>query len=169
MSEFKIHTDRLTLRTFQEEDAAGFFQMNNDPVVLRYTGDHPFVDQAAAAAFLTGYQHYQAYGYGRWTVLHRFTGEYLGFCGLKYHPETDDVDLGFRFIRKFWGNGYATEAAAACLDYAFTALDLPCVIGRAQADNLASIRVLEKIGMQFVKVFDFEGTPGVLYQVCKNQ
>lgn len=168
MSEFKITTDRLLLRPFQKEDTVGFFQMNNDPLVLQYTGDVPFADEAAAEAFLTGYQHYQNYGYGRWTVLQQATGEYLGFCGLKYHPETGDVDLGFRFLRECWGHGYATEAAAACLEYAFDVLELPCVIGRAQAENLASIRVLEKIGMQFVKTFDFEGTPGVLYHASRE-
>jgi RimJ/RimL family protein N-acetyltransferase len=169
MYEFKILTDRLMLRPFQKEDAVGFFQMNNDPLVLQYTGDVPFADVPAAEAFISGYQHYETYGYGRWTVVDRTTGEYLGFCGLKYHPEMGDVDLGFRFIREYWGKGYATEAASACLEYAFNALEIPCVIGRAQAGNLASIRVLEKIGMQFVKTFDFEGIPGVLYQVCKNQ
>ncbi len=169
MSEFKITTDRLLLRAFQKEDAAGFFTMNADPLVLQYTGDVPFLNEAAAEAFITGYQHYQTYGYGRWTVLEQTTGEYLGFCGLKYHPNTGEVDLGFRFLRKFWGNGYATEAATACLHYGFNVLEIPCIIGRAQARNLASIRVLKKIGMEFVKTFDFEGSPGVLYQVCKRQ
>lgn len=169
MSEFKITTKRLLLREFQKEDAAGFFAMNNDAIVLQYTGDVPFADVTAAEAFISGYQQYETYGYGRWTVLDRTTGEYLGFCGLKYHPETGDIDLGFRFIREYWGKGYATEAAAACLDYAFTTLNLPCVIGRAQAENVASIRVLAKIGMNFVATFDFEGTPGVLYQVHSAQ
>ncbi|WP_020539458.1 GNAT family N-acetyltransferase [Lewinella cohaerens] len=168
MSEFKITTDRLLLRKFQKEDALGFFRMNNDPLVLQYTGDVPFTDMAAAEAFLTSYQHYQKCGYGRWTVLDRTTEEYLGFCGLKYHPKSGDVDLGFRFHRKFWGRGYATEAATACLQYGFTTLNIPCVIGRAQTENVASIRVLEKIGMQFVETFDFEGKPGVLYKTCRD-
>jgi ribosomal-protein-alanine N-acetyltransferase len=165
MSEFKITTKRLLLREFKKEDAVGFFSMNNDPLVLQYTGDVPFADKAAAEAFISSYQHYQTYGYGRWTVVNQTTGEYLGFCGLKYHPETGEVDLGFRFVRRFWGKGYATEAAAACLEYAFNVLELPCVIGRAQANNLASIRVLEKIGMTFLGTFDFEGNLGVLYSL----
>lgn len=168
MSEFKITTDRLLLRKFQKEDALGFFQMNNDPLVLQYTGDVPFEDIAATEAFLANYKHYQKYGYGRWTVLDRRTGEYLGFCGLKYHPSTGNIDLGFRFCRKTWGRGYATEAATACLQYGFTTLNMPCVIGRAQTENVASIRVLEKIGMKFVETFDFEGKPGVLYKACRD-
>ncbi|MGH1435470.1 MAG: GNAT family N-acetyltransferase [Lewinella sp.] len=167
MSEFKITTDRLLLRKFQKEDALGFFLMNNDPLVLQYTGDAPFTDITEAEAFLIGYQHYQKYGYGRWTVLDRTTEEYLGFCGLKYHPGTGNVDLGFRFHKQFWGRGYATEAATACLKYGFEGLNLSCIIGRAQVENEASIRVLEKIGMQFVETFDFEGKSGVLYQICR--
>lgn len=168
MSEFKILTDRLLLREFQKEDAEGFFRMNNDPLVLQYTGDVPFASIAAAEDFLTSYEHYQIHGYGRWTVLDRNSSEYLGFCGLKYHPDTGDVDLGFRLVRKSWGCGYATEAARACLHYAFTTLELPNIIGRAQTANKASIRVLEKIGMQFVETFDFEGNPGVLYQIHRR-
>lgn len=168
MSEFKLLTERLLLRAFKQEDAPGFYAMNNDPQVLQYTGDVPFASETDAETFLRNYRHYEKYGYGRWTIIHQSTGKYLGFCGLKYHVNTDEVDLGFRLIREYWGHGYATEAALACLQYGFTTLGIPCIIGRAQAENLASIRVLEKIGMKFQRAFDFEGTPGVIYHACKK-
>ena len=165
MKEFLLSTTRLQLRAFQLADANGFFLLNNDPLVLRHTGDVPFVDEAAAADFISRYDHYQNYGYGRWAIILRATGQFIGFCGLKYHPDQHFVDLGFRLQRQYWGQGLATEAARACLDYAFKDLRLNRIVGRVQRGNQASSRVLEKIGMKLVNSFDFEGTPGYWYEI----
>ncbi|MEM9921622.1 MAG: GNAT family N-acetyltransferase [Bacteroidota bacterium] len=148
-----IQTDRLVLRQFEAKDANGFYEMNADPEVIRHTGDLPFTSVEAAQLFIESYDHYQQYGFGRWTVLDRQKEEYLGFCGLKYSPDKQEVDLGFRLIRRYWGLGYATEAAMACLNYGFEHLQMEKIVGRARKDNPASIRVLEKIGMHFQKTF----------------
>ena len=163
MADFLLKTERLILREFAPEDADGFFRMNQHPEVLRHTGDRPFIDPTEALHFITNYDHYDRYGYGRWTVRHRRDDLYLGFCGLRFHPGSGATDLGFRLAREHWGRGYATEAAGACLRYGFGALGLPRIIGRARRANRASIRVLEKIGMTLQGTFDFEGHPGVLY------
>jgi RimJ/RimL family protein N-acetyltransferase len=163
MYEFRLETESLLLREFRIQDAEGFFTMNNDPQVLQYTGDDPFISIGAAADFIRRYDHYDKYGYGRWTILQKEDESYLGFCGLKYHPATDEVDLGYRLRRNSWGKGYATEAASACLRYGFQTLQLPCIIGRVAQANTASIRILEKIGMTFVRSFDFAGQTGRLY------
>ncbi|MEM1216624.1 MAG: GNAT family N-acetyltransferase [Bacteroidota bacterium] len=164
MSNYLLTTDRLYLRPFQLEDALGFYTLNADPAVLRYTGDTPFASVAAAAAFIRHYDHYAQYGYGRWAVLDQRDTQFIGFCGLKYHPDTDEVDLGYRLRREYWGQGMATEAARACLDYGLDELHLNRIIGRVVVGNLASVRVLEKIGMQRVGPLDFEGQPGWLYE-----
>jgi RimJ/RimL family protein N-acetyltransferase len=80
----------------------------------------------------------------------------------------DETDIGFRFFRKFWGRGYATESAAACLDYGFGQLGLHRIIGRAMELNTASIRVLEKIGMRKVGPVEFEEHPGVLFEMKRE-
>ena len=69
---------------------------------------------------------------------------------VKCRPERNEIDLGYRFMKKFWGQGYATEAAFACLHYGFDILDLKQIIGRALPGNLASISVLEKCGMSYL-------------------
>jgi RimJ/RimL family protein N-acetyltransferase len=74
----------------------------------------------------------------------------LGWCGLKYRPFIDEIDLGYRLMQKAWGNGFATEAAAKTLEYGFHSLNIKLVTGRAHVENLASIKVLEKIGMEFI-------------------
>jgi RimJ/RimL family protein N-acetyltransferase len=88
--------------------------------------------------------------YGRWAVHTKAENEFIGWCGLKSRPERKEIDLGYRFIRSSWGKGFATEAAYASLRYGFDKLQLDRIIGRAMPQNLASIRVLEKCGMQFL-------------------
>ena len=86
-----IETDRLLFRKLTEDDAPLLYDLNLDPEIIRY--------------------------HGRWAVHLRFGLEFIGWCGLKYLTETNEVDLGYRFKKNFWGNGYATEAARACIKY----------------------------------------------------
>lgn len=165
MEELHLLTPRLYLRPFAESDADGFYQLNANPEVLQFTGDRPFPDIAAALSFIQGYDHYQNYGYGRWAVIFRQTNSFIGFCGLKFHPEGQCTDLGFRFMQEYWGRGLATEAALACVKHAFTRLALPSLVGRVRQENQASIRVLEKIGMKRIRTFDFDGKPGYWYEL----
>lgn len=162
-----LQTDRLIIREFSLEDAQGFYEMNLEPAVLQYTGDRPFTTVEEARVFIQSYNHYQEYGYGRWTLIHRSSEQYLGFCGFKYHPDSAEVDLGFRIPLPFWGQGFATEAAQGCLAYGLAQLGFSRVIGRVAQANKASIRVLEKVGMQYVQSFDFDGMPGFLYETHK--
>ncbi|MCB9081965.1 MAG: GNAT family N-acetyltransferase [Lewinellaceae bacterium] len=163
-----LQTERLLLRPFQEADAPHFFALNNDPEVVRYTGDDPFPDEAAAREFLRNYDPYFRFGYGRLAVLERSTGDYLGWCGLKYDPDLAETDLGFRFKRSAWNRGFATEAALVCLQQGFTEFDLDLIVGRVMADNKASIRVLEKVGMTFWKPFEFARHPGLYYRLFRE-
>ncbi len=161
-------TSRLYLREFMPDDAPHFFALNNDPEVIRYTGDAPFANEAAARAFLEAYDAYARHGMGRWAVIRKEDEAYLGWCGLKYSPDLDEVDIGFRFFRKYWGRGYATEAAQACLAYGLETLGLKEIVGRAMKANHASMRVLEKLGMQFWKEIDFDGEEGVKTVRCAH-
>ncbi|GAB4259064.1 MAG: GNAT family N-acetyltransferase [Saprospiraceae bacterium] len=165
---YLFETDRLKLRQFGASDAHWFFQLNNDPEVIKYTGDPPFESIHAAEAFLRKYDQYEKYGYGRWAVVRKDGGEVIGWCGLRHVASMDETDIGFRFFRKFWGRGYATESAAACLDYGFGQLGLHRIIGRAMELNMASIRVLEKIGMRKVGPVEFEEHPGVLFEMKRE-
>jgi ribosomal-protein-alanine N-acetyltransferase len=145
-----IETERLLLRTFTEDDASLIYELNLDPEVTRYTLD-PITDVAHAKKILNEVilPQYTLYGHGRWAVHLKTTLEFIGWCGLKFRPERNEIDLGYRFRKIFWGNGYATEAAYACLNYGFEKLNLSEIIGRALPENLGSIRVLEKCGMEY--------------------
>jgi [ribosomal protein S5]-alanine N-acetyltransferase len=160
-----IETQRCYLRELTVDDAQSFYDLNADPEVVKYTGDKAFENVTEAKNFLENYNQYKLYGYGRWAVIDKQSGDFLGWCGLKYSPELNEVDLGFRFFRKHWNKGYATETAKACIEYGFSKLNLNKIVGRAMEANVGSVKVLEKTGMAFVGKFEFELHPGVLYEI----
>ncbi|MFA6261484.1 MAG: GNAT family N-acetyltransferase [Bacteroidia bacterium] len=144
----RLETERLYLREFTLEDASCLFDMHQDPEILRYTGD-PFPWDSIQATqnilseiILPQYKN----GMGRWAVHLKSDNQFIGWCGLK--DTGNEIDLGYRFLKVYWGKGYATEAARAVLDFG-NRLHLPNIIGRAAEENKASLRVLEKIGMKF--------------------
>jgi len=157
-----LETERLLLREFLPLDADSFYFLNKDKDVMQYTGDRAFETIQESRVFIENYDAYQKTGMGRWTVVEKATGEIIGWCGLKKHSN-EMIDLGYRFHKLYWNQGYATEASRACLDYGWNSLKLHCIIGRTAADNLASIRVLEKIGMTFWKKAPCEGIENSVY------
>lgn len=163
-----IETNRLYLRELSVADDENFYLLNADEDVIKYTGDKAFDTVIEAKSFLENYNPYQEYGYGRWAVIAKSNEEFLGWCGLKYSPEIDEVDIGFRFFKKHWNKGFASESAKACIEYGFEKLNLKTIVGRAMEANVASIKVLEKLGMTFVGKFEFHLHDGVLYQIKKS-
>lgn len=163
----ELETERTFLRKLTADDAENFYQLNLDPAVLAYTGDKPFDSIASAESFLANYDQYIKYGVGRLGVIEKSTGHFIGWCGLKYSPDTNEYDIGFRFFRSYWNKGFATETAMRCIQHGLHDLQLPEIIGRAMKDNTASIKVLEKLGMKCKGNFDFDGQEGVLYSITK--
>lgn len=163
-----LETNRLLLREFEISDAESFYELNLNPNVIKYTGNSAFKDIDEAREFLENYSDYQRSGYGRWAVIDKSTNQFLGWCGLKYDEKLDETDIGFRFFEHFWNQGFATESAKACIDYGFKELNLKTIVGRAMKENLASIKVLEKIGFHYEKDFDFDGNEAVIYTI-KNK
>lgn len=164
-----IETPRLCLYEFADSDAPDFYELNADPEVMRYTGDKPFATIEEARELVRNYKQYELRGYGRWTMIHKQTGEFIGWCGLRYLEDWQETDIGYRLLRRFWNQGYATEAGKASIEYGFNQLSLPRIIGRARKDNLPSIRVLEKLGLAFEKLYEENGEINVLFAVHIHQ
>ncbi|MEL6194602.1 MAG: GNAT family N-acetyltransferase [Bacteroidota bacterium] len=162
-----FETERTFLRPFLLEDDLDLFELNANPKVIQFTGDGPFSSKEETRAFIQGYSHYHQYGYGRWAVIRKEDLEFLGWCGLKFQPATEETNLGFRFKQRYWNQGYATETAEACLQIGFNAYELPEVVGRAAEQNLASIRVLEKIGMRYSHTIELSGMLARQYSILK--
>lgn len=163
-----LQTERLLLRELNPDDAENFYKLNLNPNVIKYTGNSACKDIDEAKEFLENYQDYKLNGFGRWAVIEKSTNEFLGWCGLKYDKNLDETDIGFRFFEEHWNKGLATESAKACIDYGFENLNLKTIIGRAISENIASIKVLEKIGLKFEREFDFDkSNKGVIYRINK--
>ena len=161
-----IETPRLLLRTFTPDDAQLIYDLNNDPEVTRFTYD-PIWNHEHAREILEKkiLPQYALYNYGRWAVHIKPNHEFIGWCGLKYRPELDEVDLGYRFKKQYWGKGYATEAAYASIHYGFEKLNLPIITGRAEPANIASCKVLEHCDMLYIGMQEIEGHNLRTYQI----
>ncbi len=153
-----FETPRLLLRKFTPDDANLIYELNKDPDVTRFTHD-PMHDIRQANYVLTKMilPQYELYGYGRWAVHLKHENEFIGWCGLKYRPELDEIDLGFRFKRVSWGKGYATESALATIAHGFNVLKLTRITGHAEPENFASCKVLENCGMQYIGNEEVDG------------
>jgi ribosomal-protein-alanine N-acetyltransferase len=166
-----IETQRLILRNFTIDDAQLIYDLNLDPEVTRYTYD-PVRDINHAQEILekTILPQYALYNHGRWAVHVKAEFDaiaigFIGWCGLKYRPELNEIDLGYRFKKSSWGNGYATEAAYACIKYGFEKLNLAVITGRAEPENIASCKVLEKCGMHYIGIQEIDGHKLRTYQI----
>lgn len=158
-------TPRLLLRELQATDAPCMFELDTDPEVHRYLGNRPvqtLAESQGTIAFVR--RQYQENGIGRWAVELKETGAFMGWAGLKLIREpinghVDFYEVGYRLIRRYWGHGYATEAARASVAYGFEVLQQPVLYAIVDMQNLASRAVLAKIGFQHAGEFEHQGTP----------
>jgi len=171
-----ITTERLLLRTLQLADAPGMFELDSDPAVHRYLGGiggprpASLADSEATIRFIQA--QYADKGIGRWAVTFRSTGEFMGWAGLKLvdgpiNGQHDFYDIGYRFIPRYWGQGYGYEAALPWLEYGFNTLQAPRICAYADMNNAGSRRILAKIGLREGNTFEEGGTACVWYE-AKN-
>jgi [ribosomal protein S5]-alanine N-acetyltransferase len=165
-----LSTPRLLLRPFRLSDAAEAFGWFGDAEVMRYSSLGPDQGLAQTKARVQGYIEHQAhYGYSKWIVVERATSQPVGDSGLMTLPGSDEIELGYRFRRTCWGRGLATEAALAWLQHAFGPLQLPAVIAFANRANAASVRVMQKVGMHFLRFDTLLGIDAVVYCATRMQ
>jgi len=155
-----LETERLILREFVEDDVASFYRLGSDPAIIRYTGESgglTSIEHAREVLRTRPLADYRKYGFGRWACVHRGTGEVVGFAGLKYLDDLREVDVGYRQQPAYWGCGLATEACRPIVDHGFAHLGLDHIIGLVVAENVASVRVLEKLGLTRVGTLEYRG------------
>lgn len=167
-------TNRLILRELIPADAPGMFELDADKDVHLYL-DKPISSiEEARESIRFIRQQYRENGIGRWAVIEKESNRFIGWAGLKLVKEVTNhqvnyYDLGYRFIKKYWGKGYATEAAIASLDYGFNTLKAGNIFAMTDVNNLASVRVLEKAGLKFVTTFEDNGEPANWFQISRQE
>lgn len=160
--QYTILTDRIGLRQWGSKDYEPFAEMNADPEVRKYFPKlmtHEESDRLIERSM----GQIMELGYGFWATDIWATGEFIGMVGIApvlfesfFTPCTE---IGWRLKKSAWGNGYATEAAAACLDYAFNKLNIQEIYSFTAIPNTPSENVMKKIGMQKVGEFDHPNIP----------
>jgi RimJ/RimL family protein N-acetyltransferase len=159
-----METPRLELRPFSTDDAPAAHRIYSDPEVMRYVATGPLADEAMTVRLLQDYMaHQRAWGYSFWAVVERSSGALIGDAGL-YRTPAGEVELGYTLGKSWWGRGYATEAAAKWLEAAFGPLRIAEVIALAEPANVASLRVLEKVGMRRMGERSAFGRPHVVFR-----
>lgn len=146
-----LTTARLDLRFLTANDAPAYWPLVSHPAILRYTGEAPIGSIAGVRELLVAkpLKDYASHGYGRLACIERATGDLVGFCGLKYLDDLGETDIGYRFLPRCWGLGYATESATAVMRHGRDVLRLKRIIGLVAPANTGSVRVLQKLGMEF--------------------
>lgn len=171
----KVETERLILRELTVADDAGMFELDSNPEVHKYLGNNPIhtIEQAREVIGIVQKQ-YKDNGIGRWAVIEKATGNFVGWSGLKFITEYENnqihfYDIGYRLMPKYWGKGYATESAKAAIEYGFTKLNVTEIIGSANVENVKSRRALEKCGLTFVEKFMWKDIPCDWLKITKAE
>ena len=162
----QLETTRLRLRLLTHDDLLIMFRLSTDPDVIKYA-DSPARDLEEARQRLEQgpLSDYKKYGYGRFAVELKETGRVIGFCGIKYLPEIDLPEVGFRYLKQYWGKGIGTEAAKVCVDFARDDLKLKKLVALIIPENIASIRVAEKLGMTKGPLIHIYGLDALQYEL----
>lgn len=161
-----ITTSRLILRAFAGDDVEAMYDILNQEEVLRYFPPTDPPSQERVRKMILGLlRHWDERGYGLWAVESRTDGALLGRCGLQHLPETEEVEVDFILGKPHWGQGFATEAGRASVQYGFEELGVERLVGIVHVENRASQRVLEKLGMERIEQKQFFGIECYRYLV----
>jgi len=149
-----LETERLHLRQLSSEDAEFILELLNEPSFMRNIGDRGVrTIEGANSYILNGpVASYAKNGFGLYLVKLKETAESIGMCGLIKRDTLEDVDIGYAYLPRFWSKGYAVEAGQAVKEYAKSVIGLHRMVAIVDPENAGSIRVLEKIGLQFERM-----------------
>ena len=166
-----LETERLSLRVWTHADAEALFAICRDAVVMQHIGTgapHQNLDETRRfLAWAVAYQ--KEHGFCRWAVVEKSNGNVIGSCGFVRIESIGEIELGYLFDRKAWGQGFATEAAGACLSYGFEKLKFSQVIALTDPEHSASQHVLEKIGFTRQGLKELNGDEDMVYLAVNPQ
>ncbi len=169
-----IETERLILRELAYTDEKDLFEMDADPEVHLFIDNNPVksIDEITKVIEMLKVQ-YTENGIARWAVVDKLTNECVGWSGLKYFNQPLNnhnyfYELGYRFKKKHWGKGFATESSTAILDYGFANLNIDKIFAITDPKNVRSKKVLTKLGFDFQETFDYEGDPTDWFELKKT-
>jgi ribosomal-protein-alanine N-acetyltransferase len=175
--EVYIETKRLIIREIREADLEGMFELDSNTEVHKYLGNNPIKTKEEAKNSIQFIKdQYIQRGIGRFAVIEKKSGDFIGWSGFKLNKGEKEtlngfdkfIDIGYRFIPKYWKKGYGLEAAIACLDFGYKTLNYDIIYGAADVENVGSNKILQKIGLQFINEFEYDNVKVNWYQLKKE-
>lgn len=163
-----LQTERLNLRHANTDDSPFMLALLNDPSFIKYIGDRGVrtLEQAQEYILNRLVESYEVNGFGLYLTELRKDKTPIGICGLVNRDTLEDIDIGFAFLPDFKGKGYGYESAVAVRDYAKKELGVSRLVGITNKENMASIKLLEKLGLQYEQTITLgEGDMVELYGV----
>ena len=160
-----IETKRLRLRAFTIDDWGPYAEMYADQSFVRYLGGKPLTEEEVWENLAVILGHWALLGYGIWALERLGTGELVGRAGLLNLPGWPDIELCWALSPRFWGNGYATEAARASISWAFEEVGIRRLISLIHPENRASKAVALRLGEAYREQIAFEGKPTNVYEI----
>jgi [ribosomal protein S5]-alanine N-acetyltransferase len=158
-------TPHLILHRWNLEDANALFRILQEPDILKYFPPTAFTLEKTQRYIRHQLKHWEERGYGHWAVTIKADNRLVGWNGLEYLPETDEIEVAYLLSHQVWGCGYATEAARAAVNFGFANANLTSIIGLVHPENTGSIRVLEKSGLSFIDCKQYWGLEMRRYRV----
>jgi len=166
----EIRTARLFLQPYQRTDVDELHRLWTDPGVRQYLWDDRIIPlQLAAEVVESSLADWATHGLGQWVIYQLDSDEVIGFCGFRWSEAGTPPELLYGLFPIYWGQGLATEAARAVLTYAFQQLGIEQVWAATDPPNVASIRVMERLGMQFDRRGQLNGLDTVFYTLSRSQ
>ena len=163
----EIETARLYLRQFTPDDLDDLYRIYSDPEIMKYiTGVRS--REATEIAIHTMLKRWEENNFGMWAVVHKIDRKMIGRCGLGFLDRTSEVELGYVLDKVYWNQGLATEASFASLNYGFEILQLDRIVAIARPENIASQRVIQKVGMKYEKNAHYYETDVVYYSISQE-
>jgi ribosomal-protein-alanine N-acetyltransferase len=164
MNDPHLQTDRLVCRPFRADDLDDLAALYADAEVMRFLAQGRPLDREQTRERLERMlRHWREHGFGMWALFEKEGGGFLGRCGVNYAHRPGEAELAYTLARRSWGRGLATEAAGAVLRNAFAVLRLPRVVAFARLENVASQRVMQKLGMSFQEACSYNDVDAVMY------
>ncbi|QUR94613.1 GNAT family N-acetyltransferase [Macrococcoides canis] len=165
-----LETERLILRKLYPQDKECLTKVLSDSESMQFY-DHPFNEHEVEEWIKWNIENYAIYNCGLWAVILKEDGTFLGDCGITMQNIDGEVlpEIGFHIIKEYCNKGYASEAAKACMDYAFDFLGFEQIYSYSTIDNLPSQKVAAKIGMKKHKIFDKNGLQHIVQIAIKEK
>ncbi|WP_293162374.1 GNAT family N-acetyltransferase [Okeania sp. SIO2C9] len=164
-----METERLKLRQFIFDDLDELYNLYHNPKVMKYVGKGILTRAETETRILSIIKSWKKNNFGMWAVVHKIDNKMIGRCGLCFLDNTPEIELGYLLNPKYCYQGLATEAAKASLRYGFEELKLEKIVVVAQPENIASRRVMEKIGMKYEKPANYYQTNVVYYTILSKE